>query len=97
MQQSLGRMRGAFGQQSRAGQAPWAGANRGAGGFSRGGSLDQEFPSFQEAAKGRSQPYFLRTFTCDFTIRLATDTYSIDLQRKSKDNMHCSQRIELRN
>lgn len=54
MQQSLGRMRGAFGQQSRAGQAPWAGANRAGGGFSRGGSLDQEFPSFQEAARGES-------------------------------------------
>lgn len=54
-QQSLGRMRGAFGQQGRAGHAPWAaGAGRNATGFSRGGSLDQDFPSFQEAARGMS-------------------------------------------
>lgn len=51
--QTLGRMRGAFGQQGRAGHAPWAaGAGRNATGFSRGGTLDQEFPSFQEAARG---------------------------------------------
>jgi hypothetical protein len=42
----------AFGVGGRPTQAPWAGAGRG-GGFNRGGNLDQEFPSFQEAAKGK--------------------------------------------
>lgn len=76
--QALGRMRGAFGQQSRAGHAPWAGAGRNNAGFSRGGSLDQDFPSFQEAARGESR-------------LLAVEDLCLTpngSQRKSNVNMH---------